>query len=728
MVQGSEIDASHCCFQNEQVNLSSSASCISAPYQHLPIADLTSDRLNSFRAPRIIPQESKQERAKILRSLDRRSNTGGFLKSSADQIYKCLATCAALVMVYLLASAWIQVFAQAAAQPSLTNTAHLSPTLYFFSASQELTSRNALHARVALLEKKLAASSPASLGRDLAMSEETIIALQRHAAYLRVQTLENTQDQDAKAAGAAVSADEAVLDAAMRSRLRQVPPGQVAGLGRYAHLAALARQDAAHDFSADAERYRGAVTGPFEQSIADAYDRLIDTVGSNKGITSPDMATRRSAIALRNQAYDQAAPVTATWLANLIEIENRDAAAQGYANTADRKYSSLGLSTTLIDQTLSAVQAEAPVYRRYQQVLAERAARKLGISSILSAEQDFAYAPSPQISLAEGRQLILDSFQPLGQNYTRRFADLLNPANGRLDLTGGSHRAHTGTSISVYDAPVAFYFSGYDGSLKSVSTIAHESGHAIHRELMNASGIPVYERTGPHYLFEGFAIFNELLLLDHATQVAKTPTEREYALERLLWKLSAELFMSAEETAFERSLYTEASGHPLLDRASIDAIYRKSIAPYEYWPMSDVGNSREWMRKSLLFEDSLYLVNYLYAAIVAVALYERAQTDPNFAANYETLLRRGFDAPPQKLLLSMHIQLDDPALAKAASRLFQKKTEELQKLYQSEAPDREVTSYILICPVHPNLGPRAESPRSEQSRLLWRRTHAVQSE
>jgi oligoendopeptidase F len=594
--------------------------------------------------------------------------------------------CAGWILVGVLTSGPNVMSAQQNGPSPALASAHVSPTLYFPSATEELTSRNALHTRVTPLEKKLAASSPASLVKNLDNANETIIALQRHWAYLRVQSLENTEDQGAKAARLAVSADIDVLDAAMRSRLRQVPPDQIARLGRFTYLAKLARQDAAHDFSADAERYRGAVTGPFEQSIADAYDRLIATVGSNKSITSPDLATRRSAITLRNDAYDQAAPVTATLLANLIEIENRDAAAQGYANAADRKYSSLGLSTTLIDQTLSAVQAEAPAYRRYEQLLAEHAARKLGIPSIVSAEQDFAYAPSPQISLAEGRQLILDSFQPLGQDYTRRFADLLDPANGRLDLTGGSHRAHTGTSITAYDAPVAFYFSAYDGSLKSVSTIAHEGGHSIHRELMNASGIPVYERTGPHYLFEGYAIFNELLLLDHATQVAKTPIEREYALERLLWKLSAELFISAEETAFEQSLYTEASGHPLLDRISIDAIYRKSIAPYEYWPMSDVGNSSEWMRKSLLFEDPLYLVNYLYAAVVAVALYDRSHTDPDFASKYEKLLRRGFDAPPQTLLASMDIRLDDPGLVKAAARLFETNTEELQQLFQAEPP------------------------------------------
>jgi hypothetical protein len=48
------------------------------------------------------------------------------------------------------------------------------------------------------------------------------------------------------------------------------------------------------------------------------------------------------------------------------------------------------------------------------------------------------------------------------------------------------------------------------------------------------------------------------------------------------------------------------------------------------------------------------------------------------------LLRRGFDAEPQALLASMNIRLDDPELVKAAWRLFQSKTEELQRIYQIE--------------------------------------------
>jgi oligoendopeptidase F len=96
--------------------------------------------------------------------------------------------------------------------------------------------------------------------------------------------------------------------------------------------------------------------------------------------------------------------------------------------------------------------------------------------------------------------------------------------------------------------PVAFYYGGYDGSLPSVAVIAHEGGHAIHRELMNASGIPIYERDPPHFLSEGFSVFNEILLLDHATKVAESPSQREYALECLLSFISYQLFGSADET------------------------------------------------------------------------------------------------------------------------------------------------------------------------------------
>lgn len=620
--------------------------------------------------------------------------SGGELNGSG---VKGIAARAAIVRVGYVAIFFCATAISVMAQDASTQGFRLSPTLYFPDPSTELLSRATVHAKIGPLVHALSAATsaanPTSLVRQLKVVDKTLIALQRHAAYLRVETLENTQDQVAKDAYASVNADQSVLQAAVEKRLLQVPRNQIASLGPYSKLAHDVQTSRAHDSSPDVEQYRAEVVAPLEQSIADAYDMQIDSIGSNtrdtdaSNINSTNLVTRRAALTRRNTAFDDAAPVTATFLATLIELENRDAVAQGFRNAAERKYVSLGLSDALVEQTLTAVAEAAPAYRRYEQVIANHAAKRLGVPSIVSAELNLGSAQPAPIPISQGRQLILDAFKPLGADYIRRFALLLDPSSGRLDLSGGAHRAKAGTSIAVYDAPVALYFTGYNGSLQNLSTIAHEGGHAIHRELMNSGKLPVYERIGPNYMFEGYAIFNELILLDHAAQVAQTPAQHEYALERLLAKISLEFFTSAEETALERDLYISASGHAMLDRARIDSIYRASIAPYEYWPMTDVGSSRGWMRKSLLFEDPLYLVNYLYASFVAVALYDKAHSDADFASKYEALLRRGFDADPKVLLASVGIRIDDPRLIKRAVELFKSRTEELDTLYANDTAD-----------------------------------------
>ncbi len=565
--------------------------------------------------------------------------------------------------------------------PALDN-AHISPKLYFPAASSELATRKTLEADVAEKIKALPKASVTDLAKNLDGADELSIALQRHLAYIKILALENIEDHTFREAGDQIAAAQAELDAAITQRLRQVAPADIPSLGKYAYLAQQLQSDASHVFSPDAQVYRGAVTTPLEASLSDTYDRLIDSLGkSSKDISSLDVTKRRTALAMRNASYDQAAPATATLLGSLVELENRDAIAQGYSNAADRKYQSLGLNSALVDNMLAAVQSQAAAYRHYEQVREEHTAKGLGVATALADEQDMVVAPANQISLAQARDMVLAALQPLGPDYTRRFAALLDPANGRLDLVGGTHRADTGTSISAYDAPTGLYYEGYRGSLRDVSKIAHEGGHAIHRELMNSNSIPVYQREGPHYLFESFAIFNELLLLDQATKSATTPAAREYALERLLSKIALELYVSAEETTFEKNLYTQAAGAAMLNREKVDAIFQASLQPYEFWPMSDVGVSRNWMRKSLVFEDPLYLVNYLYASVIAVALFDKAHTDPAFAEKYAALLRRGFDADPQVLLATLDIHLDDPHLVEAAAKLFEEKTNELQVLY-----------------------------------------------
>ena len=156
----------------------------------------------------------------------------------------------------------------------------------------------------------------------------TIGVLRRHGAYLKVKSLEDSQDQDVRKAQEAVSADESTLSAVIDSRLEQVPVNQIPALESYAFLASEVQRDAKHTLSPDKESYRHSVVLPHEQAVEDAYEPIAESLhasASKQDISSLDLATRRAALKLRNDAYNAAAPALATLLATLINVENRDA-------------------------------------------------------------------------------------------------------------------------------------------------------------------------------------------------------------------------------------------------------------------------------------------------------------------------------------------------------------------------------------------------------------------
>ena len=54
-----------------------------------------------------------------------------------------------------------------------------------------------------------------------------------------------------------------------------------------------------------------------------------------------------------------------------------------------------------------------------------------------------------------------------------------------------------------------------------------------------------------------------------------------------------------------------------------------------------------------MYEDPLYLVNYLYAGLLATEMFDGVERDPSgFPNRYADLLRRGFYASPEELLRS----------------------------------------------------------------------------
>src|SRR5262249_36246590 len=140
---------------------------------------------------------------------------------------------------------------------------------------------------------------------------------------------------------------------------------------------------------------------------------------------------------------------------------------------------------------------------------------------------------------------------PLGADFGRELAALLDPANGRLDVVPGEHRKRGGFSRGYVGTDSVFYSQGFTGSYNDLRILAHEATHAVHRQLMTRHGVSPEYSEGPHYLFETFAIFSELLLPDYLAEHDGDPRRKRFYLEQFLDGKGMEMFGVAPEVILE---------------------------------------------------------------------------------------------------------------------------------------------------------------------------------
>ena len=165
------------------------------------------------------------------------------------------------------------------------------------------------------------------------------------------------------------------------------------------------------------------------------------------------------------------------------------------------------LSQKDVDQLLSGVAAHADVYKKYERVRAEHVERALGLKQAKLWDLDAVTTPATTtFSFDDVRTILARALAPLGEDYVREMDTLLDPANGRADVNSGPNRRRTGFSKGFPGFSSVFFAGNFTGTYDDLRVVAHEGGHAVHRELMTKNQvIPAYAE-GPHFLFESFAV------------------------------------------------------------------------------------------------------------------------------------------------------------------------------------------------------------------------------
>jgi oligoendopeptidase F len=313
---------------------------------------------------------------------------------------------------------------------------------------------------------------------------------------------------------------------------------------------------------------------------------------------------------------------------------------------------------TLIAETHTAL----PTLHRYQRLRQ----RLLGIEGPLQYYDNYAplfvLTPQPRFSVADAERITLAALQPLGNDYLsllrRGFSGQWMDAYPRIGKYAGGYM-----NGGAYDVHPYLLFN-FNDDYYSMSTLAHEWGHAVHTLL--ADRTQPYETSGYSiFVAETASIGNEMLLIDYMTEHAKSNTEKLFYLGEALEAIRTTFFRQVLFAEFEADIHQKVEqGRPLSGGRLTDmycGLLKKYYGSDEGDMQVDPAYCIEWA-----FVPHFYSHFYVYqygTSIAAAALMTDAilKEGAPARARFLNMLSAGGSDYPYQLLKRAGVDLATPA-------------------------------------------------------------------
>ena len=266
-----------------------------------------------------------------------------------------------------------------------------------------------------------------------------------------------------------------------------------------------------------------------------------------------------------------------------------------------------------------------------------------------------------EFPLAVGKQLTLEATKPLGNAYVEvmgsGFENRWMDAYPREGKVSGAYM-----NGSVYDEH-PFVLMSYNDDYESLSTLAHEWGHAMHSYLSNTNQPYPLARYAT-FTAEIASTFNEALLLEHMLKTAENDDERLFYLGSALENLRGTYFRQTMFAEFELAIHEAAEAGQALTGPQLTQMYGELLRRYhghdEGVLTIDDLYTVEWAYIPHFYYD-FYVYQYATSLAASSLLAESViKGQPGAVGNYLTLLKSGGSDYPYDLLKKAGVDMATP--------------------------------------------------------------------
>ena len=354
------------------------------------------------------------------------------------------------------------------------------------------------------------------------------------------------------------------------------------------------------------------------------------------------------------------------------------ARARKYDTSLDMAVSQDNTPTSVYRTLVAETNAGLPTLQRYLKIRQ----RLLGLKSQTYADVYVPLANPPRTyTLAEAEAITLEAVKPLGDAYVKALGQHLQegwmhavPQQGKR---GGAYMSDDGYDVHPY--VLLSFNKGYE----SVSTVAHEWGHAMHSVLAMATQPFETARYGL-FVAEIPSTTNEMLLADHVARNAKTKEEKIYALSQQLELLRRTFFRQAMFAEFELKAHEAIEQDKALTGEDLTKLYLDLIRRYHgdaqgVMKIDDLYGV-EWAYIPHFYSD--YYV-FQYATSISAAAYFAEGIEKGDTAlrdRYLAMLKAGGSDDPYQVVKAAGVDMATPEPYRALVHRMDRLLDELDAL------------------------------------------------
>jgi len=316
--------------------------------------------------------------------------------------------------------------------------------------------------------------------------------------------------------------------------------------------------------------------------------------------------------------------------------------------------------------------------------------RLLGIQDELAYYDNypplFKLGTPPRFTVADSQRITLEALAPLGDEYLNLLKRGLAaswtdfyPRQGKRSgayVNGGAYDVHP------------YVLLNHNDDFESLSTLAHEWGHAVHTMLAQAN--QPYEKAGySTFIAESASIGNELLLSDYLVRTAKTRDEKLFYLSHQLESIRTTFFRQVQFAEFQLQMHEVREKGEALSGASLTESYCALLRRY-YGEAQGVMKIDPRYCVEWAYIPHFYFGYYVwqYATSMAGAAQFAEEIEGKNSAQardrFVTMLKAGGSDFPYEIYRRAGVDLAQPAPYQALLRRMERVMDQIEALERAQ--------------------------------------------